>query len=273
MKRLFPVWPLLAALLLATSAFAQGREGGLPRPPTAAEVAGMPAEVRLRQQVALKAVWLERLIRAREERHRVSRENAAASVQQAQRLGAPAGFVSMLRLQAQGNLSPRERYELEAAQQAMLAAYGVDAREMRFYVEGSELTAEQLREVAAWLPLQAFFNQLPTEAEAPADEQAVASCYADFLAAHRELAAALAQVSDRSSADAAAEALLPTLERYHSALRQLQVVPPALRAEAQRLHARDAESVAAATRKERARLQENAWYGSSRLQSLNELLL
>ncbi len=261
---------LLALMLLSAPADAQGGDGGLPRPPTPAEVAEVPAETRLRQQSALKAVWLERLIRARGERHRVSRENAAAAVLQAQSLGAPAAFVAMLRRQAVGNLSPRERHVLDSSQLALLSAYGVDAREMRFFVEGSTLSVEQLRDVVAWLPLEALFNAFPAEEAITAE--AASRAYGEFLAVRRELAAALQPVSDLASADAAAASLLPALQRYHAALRVLLQTPPAVRAAALAPHAREEAAVNAAADSALSRLRENGWFGSYRLETLVELL-
>ncbi len=273
MRRVFlPALPLLATGLWLSAASAAPEAGAALPVVLPAELAELPAETRLQQQVALKAVWLERLIRSREERHRITRENLSRSVLQAASLKAPAAFVDILRRLAAGNLPARERHELEARLQAMLDAYGVDTHEMRFFVEGCQLSASELREVAAWLPLHALFNILPAASEAPATAEEVAACYAELLAARRELVAIWQQVADEASANAAADALRPVLERHLSALRPLLITPEELRVEALSPFAREAAEVNRACNQERNRLLEHGWYGSFRLQVLDELL-
>ncbi len=263
------ILPLPVALLVLSPAMAQKEAGALPEAPTAVEVAELSPELRLQQQVALKAVWLERLIRAREERNRVTRENLSRCALLAQKEGAPASFVKMLRTQASGALSYRERHQLDMAQQDLLAAYGVDAREMRFFVEGAELSNEQLRDVAAWLPLASLFN-LPATAEEAASAD-LGQSYASLLAGLRELAAVWEGVTDTASADAAADALLPVLERHLTALRPLLVVSDAQRDAAIAPYAAEAAMVNEVCNRARARMLEHAWFGSLRLQVLDYL--
>ncbi len=258
--------------LLGTEPYAELWEAGVPLPPAPAEVAALSFPTRLQEQSALKAVWLERLIRAREERNRVSRENLSHCMMAAQRLGAPAAFVEMLRRQAAGALPNRERYLLERAQQELLSAYGVDARELRFFVEGCGLSATQLREVALWLPLPALFNVLPPAGE-ELSSRSLAMNYVEMMAARRDLAAVWRSATDAASAAAAAEASLPLLLRCLSALRVLQSVPDeAQLSGAVAPYAGIAAVVDEAYTRERDRLRRNAWFGSPRLQVLDYLL-
>ncbi len=273
MRLSLPVCAAAVALLACCPVVAgQTAESWFPVAPTLAEVEKLPAETRLRQQTALKSVWLERLIRARDEQHRVTRENVAASVLQAQQQGAPAAFVSMLRRLAAGNLPARQRHVLETAVQDLLGAYAVDAREMRFFVEGVPLTSEQLRDAVAWLPLEDLFNMPPSAEKAPASVEEAAGYYAEMVAARRALYVALRGVNDRASADAAAEALLPALRRYTAAVSLLMLTPEkhlrsvvGPRGLATVLQVEDGS-------RERSRLMEHEWYGSHRLQVIDILI-
>ncbi len=263
-----PAW-LMA--LWGESPYAEIRAAGFPLPPTRAEVERLPAVRRLQEQSALKAVWLERLIRAREERNRVSRDNLSHCALMAARQGAPAVFVELLRRQAEGALSFRERHLLESAQLSLLSAYAVDARELRFFVEGTSLAPEALREVAAWLPLAGLFN-IPASAEdMPVSSRALGSDYIEVLAVYHDLAAAWKEVVDRETADAAAGALLPALARYGTAMRSLLLASPELRSAATAPYAPYAGPVEAAYTRERSRMLEQNWFGSARLQALDYL--
>ncbi len=243
----------------------------MPLPPSPAEVVALPPLRRLQEQSALKAVWLERLTGALAERNRVSRENLSRSLRLAEKLGAPAAFVELLRRQAAGGLTSRERYVLDSAQQALLAAYGVSELDLRFYVEGCGLAPEALREVSAWLPLPALFNVPASTADSPVSARELGADYVELLAVRRDLAAVWRGVSDRASADAAAEVLLPALARYHSALRSLLTVPEPRLSSAIAPYARYAAPVNAAFARERARLLEQGWFDSPRLQALDYL--
>ncbi len=258
--------------LWAVPPYAELQEAGLPLPPTAAELAPLSAARRMQEQRALKAVWLERLIRAREERSRVSRENLARAAQLAGEWGAPAAFVEMLRLQASGSLPYRQRHLLESAQECLLRAYGVDAREMRFFVEGSRLSAEHLRDVVAWLPLPALFNLRAAEGEEAASAAELQACGRELIAVRTQWLSALRGVSDQASADAAAEALLPALARYQLAMGTLLRANGSPAAAGLSFYAQQLEWLKASCDRERSRMLEHSWYGSHRLQVLDYLL-
>ncbi len=263
-----PAWELA---LWGLSPYADFEAAGLPLPPSPAEVAALSAPRRMQVQAVLKSIWLERLIRAREERNRVTRENLAACARMAAQLGAPEVFTDSFRRLSAGDLPARERYLLGDSQQRVLEAYGVDARELRYFVEASGLSPEQLREVVAWLPLPGLFDVAPgAQVLSPRE---VGEHYVALLAVRRDLAAVWKGVHDRESADAAAEALLPVLLRHLSAMRPLMAVPMEARApELLAPYMRFAAPVNAACARERARLQEVGFYGSARLQALDYLL-
>ncbi len=271
MRLNLPARVALVALLLSFPAMGQGEAAAVPHPPSAEVLAQLEPARLEKEQVALKEVWLSRLICAREERNRITRENVADSALLALKLGAPEGFAASLRRVAVGNLSPRERYEQENCQQAFLDAYGVDAREMRFFVEACGLTPAELREVVAWLPLASLFN-LPS---VPAEELSVERLRSDFvatLAAHRDAAQLLRPVVDRASADAAAEALLPVLLRAQAALPSLVCASEELRRPALAPLSGVATLVEDAFARECERVKQAQWYGSARLQALDYLL-
>ncbi len=264
-----PAWKLA---LWGVVPYAELQAAGLPLPPSPAEVAHLTAPARMQEQAAMKAVWLERLIRAREERHRITRENLAHSALQAQKLGAPSVFVDLLRRQAAGGMPARQRHLLETAQQAMFTAYEVDSRELRYFVESCGLSAEQLRDVAAWLPLPALFETPLPASAAPVSPHDIGKNYVEFLAVRRDIAAIWKGVTDLATADAAADALLPVLVRHLSASRPLMAVSEEQRRAVLAPYARFASPVMSACSRERKRLQEQAWYGSHRLQAVDYLL-
>ncbi len=244
---------------------------GLPLPPTPAEVAALPVSQRLHEQLALKKVWLQRLIRAREERNRVSRENMAQSALLAHKLGTPAAFADMLSLQASGKLSPRARHLVDDALQSTLAAYGVDARELRYFVEACDLSPEQLRDVVAWLPLPTLFNSMPAVGSSVTSAR-LSSDFAAELAARQEVTVAFRSIHDRASADAAAAALLPALACHMSALPTLLAASNAQRVTVLAPYARYASPVESEWMHERERVQGHVFYGSHRLQALDYFL-
>ncbi len=260
-----PAW-LLA--LWGESPYAEVLAAGMPLPPSPAEVAAMPAVRRLQEQVALKKVWLERLIRAQEERNRVTPENHARAALMARRHGAPAEFVEAMERQAAGAMPPRLRYVTEASVQEMLASYGVDELAIRLFVEGAALPPAQLREVAARLPLPALFN-LPDPGLDSLSPQTLSQRYVEFLALRRDVAAAWRGVVDYATAEAAAETLLPLLARYMAVMEVMLAASEEARATALAPYARYAFPVNEACAREGARLREKKWFGSARLQALD----
>ncbi len=264
-----PAW-LLA--LRGIPPYADFLEAEMVLPPSAAEVASLPVLQRRQEQEALKAAWLERLIRAREQRNRITPENLAAASLKAQRLGAPAPFVDSLRRQSEQGLSPTERHLQERFQQEMMNAYRVDAREMRFFVEGCGLNPAQLREVADWLPLPALFNSVGLSAGERVSAARLGADYVAYLAVCRDVAPILRSVNDRASADAAADAMLPLLLQFLTTRDSLLGAPEAFRRSVLAPYARFAAPVEEARRREQLRVMQQSWYGSSRLQAVNCLL-
>ncbi len=265
-----PSW-LLA--LWGVSPYAELQDAQLPLPPSPADVAALSARQRLQEETAIKTVWMERLIRAREQRNRITPENIARVAGLAQAMGAPDAFTEALRRQVAGDVSAVERHLLELALQWVLESYGVNAREMRFFVEGCGLTPAQLREVVAWLPLAALFRLPAAKGQGRA---ALASSqgaeYVASLVALRDSTQVLRSVSDRETADAAAEALLPILLCSLSARESLMAAPPHEREELEAPYAPFARPVNEAAARERSRLEKQRWFGSPRLQALDYLL-
>ncbi len=264
-----PSWELA---LWDVAPYAEIAAAGLPLPPTPAEVAALPPAVRLRHQAALKAALLHRATRALGERHRITRENRLATAALACTLGAPAAFVQLLDARQSAD-SARTRQLAELAEDELCTAYGVDSREIRFFVEGSCLSAAELHELRSWLPLPALFNLLPAEGSGKGLSAArLRADYVEELSLRRELAALAAPIRDRATADAAAEAMLPLLLRHTTTRPSLMAAPPALAEAVIAPLSPYAAPVGRLWERERTRLIDNDFFGSPKLRALDYLL-
>ena len=266
MMRLLPIALLAAAGLSA----GQGAPSLLPELPTHEDVLALPAEEQLAAREAVKKVLLHRTLRQKDDAARLTPANAAASLALAQQLHAPEPFVRMLELEAAGHLSGRDLHEYRRAFNELVAAYGVDALQMRLYSETRAYTTEEMRRVFEWLPLEHVFNLVPDMEMGAAVIEAQLSTLAEVFA---RMAQIYAGVTSREQADAAAEELLPLLAAYDttSPVRLLLMVEggsPRLMA----LFARLIEPVAAPLTEQRRRLLETDYYGSRRLSTLDFLL-
>ena len=259
--------------------------------PTAAEVRRLPVRERVRRQRALKLVLLERALRARAERHRVSEENLAACAELAAREGAPRESVAWLQEMAKGNLSPRRRYVLNGALASLAELYAVDELSIRYFVEACGLGVGELRELLPWLPLESLFCLTPTETLPPAHRMSDQRLVREMMA---ELKKGLRGVHDRESADAASEVLRPLLLLQETVMRS-RLAEQKGQAEmegqgglgglgglgraqegaapgGQDLYRPWESLMRQNLREERQRLREARFFGSSRLQALDYLL-
>ncbi len=239
--------------------------------PTAAEVRRLPVLERVRRQRALKLVLLERALRARAERHRVSEANLAACAGLAAREGAPRETVAWLQELAEGDVSPRRRYVLNGALASLAELYAVDELSIRYFVEACGLEVGELRKLLPWLPLESLFQLTPTEVLPPAYRMSDGRLSREMLT---ELEKGLRGVHDRESADAAAAALRPLLLLQETVMRSRlgeqegQGTAPA----GQDLGRPWERSMRQSLNGERQRLREARFFGSSRLQVLDYLL-
>lgn len=222
-----------------------------------------------RASEAVKRVMAARMIRLKEERRRLTPENSAACAELAERLNAPAELVQLLRREAAAPLSGRALHDHNAALTRVVQESGVDALQIRLFVEGLECSAAEQRALIEWLPLKAVFNLIdfrePDTDELDAGVQRLAAMY-------DKLTLRYAAVTNRAQADAAAQELLGLLEEADALSLVVLLVQEdrsaRLRVQADRYiaPARSRLSV------QRRRLRESAYFGSSRLAALDYLM-
>ncbi|MBR5522127.1 MAG: hypothetical protein IKV82_01470 [Akkermansia sp.] len=241
---------------------------GLPLPPSRIDVAAMPATEFVRQQSAIKQVLLARGVRAYAERKRVTDENLLACARLAEQLQAPREFSLYLRLLASDELGSRQRYLVQSALDALLQAYLVDELQMRYLVEYSALTGDEVDAVLAWLPLQPFFNMVPVGQ----GEAAMAADYHLLHGVYTRLTTAYASVQDKESADAVADTALRELILHESTAYTRLHAPAHLKARLSPHLGNRLLQPALSLQQERLRLREHNYFGSLRLRLFDLLL-
>lgn len=257
MKLLFPV--LFSLSLCAAEVQGEGLQ--TPKPPAVE----LTAEQRVAYGVAIKKVLLEQMVRARDERHRITTENYAACARLAQELGAPEPFVRAMQAEASGELTARERYELNSELRELYQLYRVDTLALRYFVEGAHVTAEELRLAAQWLPFNALFN-LSRQSEQT--EQKVAADASLRLLLLTELGEIYARIDNREQAFDALPRLLPLLVRYESVAATTDAA-----AENDRQHyTRQMQLLYPSFQAERTRLREHGYFNCRPLQIIDLLL-
>lgn len=226
-------------------------------------------EVREAQRDAVKRVMLERMIRLKEDRHRLTPDNSAHCARMAHELGAPAAFVHLLEREAGHPPVGRDYYAHMNEMTRLLDIYGVDELQIRIFAEDMKCGGKEARSIAAWLPLKDVF--LLVSNEVTLRENEVRSQLETLREVYARMADVYGGIKNRAGADAAAEELLPLLE---------QIRPTAaLRAALSRL---DKDSVPLYVRivgparkrliEYRTYLQESNYFGSHRLAALDSLL-
>ena len=252
----------------AESAAAPPEGGLLPPLPTREQIIAQPQEEQLAQRTRVKQVLLQRALRQKDDGARLLPENAAECLALAERIGAPEPLVQMLRLEA-GGLHGRDLYEYRQAFSRLTAAYGVDALQMRLCTEQLSLSTAELRRAFEGIPLEHIFDLVPISEP---DEEEITRQMSTLASVYNRLADALAGVTDRVSADAAAEALIPLLPDFNSTLLSRLRVEQG----SQYIFLKNYASIVAPVveRLERIRrpIAESAFYGSSKLTLLDYLL-
>ncbi|MCQ2364833.1 MAG: hypothetical protein MJ051_04705 [Akkermansia sp.] len=272
--------PAAADLLPLTSAqrallwqepYATLAEQGAPLPPTEEEVAALPALEFARTQAAIKETLLLRWVLIRAAGHRSNADVEAQSAGLARTAEAPEMLVDLLQRFAETPLSRREAYAWNESLNTLLLAWRVDQLGVRLLAESVDIPPEQVPELAAFLPLSDAFNtlplQAPTEGEVLADLVELKRCYA-------ELSVAYAAAQDAESAEAAAYAARPTVQRILTTARTLmwlkqtqsQLSPLCL------AYLKEANAAYNAVQEQRARLRDFDYGGSLRLRALDALV-
>lgn len=260
------------AALLGEEPQTTALESGLPLPPTADEARQSRGYRFDLERKAMKQVLVYRTCLAKFERGRITPENNLACAAMAQRLGAPAIFCDYLELLGSNTLSRRQQYAANQAFRYLLQdTYGIDALQMRLISESLQLPTPQHILFMQQLPVGGMFDmvhtQLPPRERVLADIQLMTTLL-------RQADEILRTVHDAATADAAARTLLPllplwetTLQTRHHAAAVAELFTPA-----ERMADRMLESTTARLIQTRRSLHEQKWYGSTTLQTVDELL-
>lgn len=243
-------------------------EYGLPLINTTGEIESLPSELRGKRATGMKRALLEQMVKAREERHRISSENYAATARRAQELGAPTSFALYMKLLAEGQLSSRERYTVREALNSLYRDYRVNVLELRLFVETSNLDAADLLTMGDWLPMEKLFNLVK-----PGDstEPELAQQYRDLGVLTLELADIYAGIQNSAQAERAVAQLLPLLQRYVATLPLRELVSPV---QLQQFQARYGLLYGAVSQldAQRLRVRQANYYDSVKLRIIDTLL-
>lgn len=257
------------AAFLSESPYEELWEAGIMLPPTRADVQKLSAVEFLRRQSAIKRVLLARNVRTYAEHKRLSDENLLASAQLADELKAPRELAHYFRMLASDTLGNRRRYMVLSALEALLNAYLVDELQIRYFVELSALSEQDLATLWDWLPLASCFNMVSVQKRQKSEVEAD---YHLLKQVYSRLHSIYASVKDHESANAAAAQALESLVLHESTAYTRLYASPELK-ESLPPHLVHALILPATSlQKERIRLRENDYFGSLRLRLLDLLL-
>lgn len=260
------------AALLGEEPHAMVLQSGLPLPPTKEEARQSSGYRYDLERKAMKQVLVYRTSLAKSERGRISPENNQSCAAMARRMGAPEIFCRYLELMGSNALSRRQQYALNQALRLLLQdTYGIDTLQMRLISESVQKPAPRHMLFMLQLPAGGMFDMVPRQL--PPRERLLS----DIQLMTRVLRLAdeiLRKVHDPRSADAAALQLQPLLPLWETTMQSrfhadqvTELFGPAERMAAQLLNAVSARLV-----QTRRTLHEQNWYGSSTLQTVDELL-
>lgn len=267
---LLPLTPAQRALLWQEP-YASLAEQGAPLPPAEEELAALPPAEYARMQAAVKETLLLRWVLVRESGHRATAETEAQSAGLARAAEAPEMLADILQRFADGAMPRAEAYAWNESLEQLLRAWHVDNLAVRLLAESESIPAEQVSELAAFLPLTDAFNtqslRPPTEGEVLADLTEMQRCYA-------AMAEVYATVQDAESAEAAARTARPLVQCLLTTARTLLWLKQT-RTEFSPLclaRLKEANAAYAAMSEQRKRLMEINYGESLRLRALDALV-
>lgn len=223
------------------------------------------------ERKAMKLVLVYRTGLAKAARGRITAENNQACAAMARRLEAPALFTRYLELLSSNELSRREQYAVNQAFRYLVQdVYGIDSLQIRLVSESVQLPPAQHMLFLLQLPVESMFDMIPMVL--PPREKVLPDIQL-MTTVLRKVNNELKTVRDQRTADAAAQSLLPLLPlwcttqqtRYHASAISGSLTPAENMA-VQLLNS--TLDYLVATRKA---LSEQKWYGSTRLQTIDEL--
>lgn len=265
--------PLTAELCVAVGQepYISIEEAGLPLPPTPEQIRALPFREFRHQQNAMKETLLMRWALIREARYRADGKVDAQSAGHARMTEAPALLAEIYQSCADGNLTRAQEHEIASVLELLLHGYRTDELAVRLLVHEAELTPDDVRALATFLPLDDAFNLLPlrppTHAEMLSDLRCMRREYA-------RLAEIYAAVQDKESADAAAVAALPVVRCLLTTARTAYCLrlPEHNLSPAQATVLKDANAAYARLMEQRTRLQQQGVMAESvRLRALDIL--
>lgn len=226
-------------------------------------------EAREAQRDAVKRVMLERMIRLKEDRHRLTPDNSAHCARMAQELGAPAAFVHLLEQEAGHPPVGRDYYAHMNEMTRLLEVYGVDELQIRVFAEEMRCGGKEARSIAAWLPLKDVF--LLVSKEVTLEENEVRSQLETLRDVYARMADVYSGIKNRAGAEAAADELLPLLEQIRPTA-ALRAALSRLEKDSVPLYVRIVGQARERLIECRTYLREANYYGSHRLAALDSLL-
>lgn len=252
--------------------FASALAAGIPLPPSREEAQAAAGWRFGLQRQAIKRALVYQKVRAKAERHRVSRDNYRSTAAYARKCGAPDIIVRYLELLTDDSLTRRQEYVVaRALQHVLLEVYGVDELQIRLVTEYADLPASELLPFMLQMPVHGMYDVAPKEL--PPRETLVADVLL-MAGVLGQVDAALSRVTDRESADAAAAELQNLLPLWNTTL-AVRVHMPEAKLEytvAERMAMQLLETKVNQLQKTRQALFAKDWFSSVRLRVLNTLL-
>lgn len=266
---MLPLTPELCAAL-GQEPYVSMEEAGVPLPPTPEQISALPTRELTRQQDAIKETLLLRWALIRQAGHRTNKEVETASAGLARSAEAPEIVAEIYQRFADGDLSRVQDHLWNDLLEEVLHAYRIDELSVRLLVTEADLTPETALELAPFLPMADAFNLVPLR------PPTVAEMLADLRLMQRDyaaLAALYADVQDKESAEKAAEAARPVVQRLLTTNRTLyRLKDPQTQLTPELSDALKSANVSyAALNAQRARLQGTHFASCPRLRALDIL--
>ena len=255
---------MLALTLTAAISYGEGATADQHRQGVSEGMA-LPEQRKEEQSDAVKRVMLERMIRLKEEKHRLSRENSEHCLKRAKELGAPPAFVK----ETAGTLMGREVYAHNEEMKRLLLLYGVDELQVRLFVEDMKCSAAEAFLIAAWLPVHDVFEVVPEKMNM--DEKEMRQQLTVLREVYGRMADVYKDVKSRETAEAAAESLLPLLSKLRPTA-SLRCILSRIEKDRVPLYREIVVPSKDQLVRQRALLRESNFYGSHRLAALDSLL-
>lgn len=166
------------------------------------------------QKDAVKRVLLARAVQIKANRHRITQEAAADYVALAKRLEAPEDFVEILTREKAGSMVGRTAYEHRQMMEETTRKYGIDALQIRLFIEGLREGTQKIGDLLDWLPVRDLFNLVTTDQLKILREDVLPEKLEELRGLYQKMLDVYDTIDSRETADAAASALLIYLPEF-----------------------------------------------------------